>query len=221
MGLVLVIQEQAKDYELLHQWQCGQKESGDILVRRYLRPVYRFFRAHGARDVADQVQQTFLSCVRGRLDASPEVPFRLFLLRLAKMQLARSEEVARRGLEEGPLPSRLYGHEDCTPNEEFAQRDVRRRLMRALRRLPLELQTVLVLHYWEGCTVRELASVLNIPPGTVKSRLFRARQSLKASFGEVSGDPSAQMTTLRQIDEWARQVAADPAISKAPNSEHS
>lgn len=55
----------------------------------------------------------------------------------------------------------------------------------ALRRIPVELQIALELHYWEGLSASEFADVLDIPLGTVKTRLRRAKQRLRAELVEL------------------------------------
>ncbi len=58
----------------------------------------------------------------------------------------------------------------------------------ALRRLPVDQRAVLALHHLEGRSVAELATILEIPPGTVKSRLHTARQALRVAIDRETGD---------------------------------
>jgi RNA polymerase sigma factor (sigma-70 family) len=57
-------------------------------------------------------------------------------------------------------------------------------LLNTVLKLPIEFREVLMLAYYEGMDLREVADALNIPPGTVRSRLFRARQRLKQLLEE-------------------------------------
>jgi len=76
-----------------------------------------------------------------------------------------------------------------------------RALLGALRGLPLELQVLLELHYWEDLSTSELAGVLEIPQGTVKTRIRRARELLESALASgprpLHGD---------QLDEWVRSM---------------
>jgi RNA polymerase sigma-70 factor (ECF subfamily) len=66
-----------------------------------------------------------------------------------------------------------------SPSRFAAERQEQAQVLDALHRLPLDLQITLELHYWEEMTVAEIAVVLEIPVGTVKSRLHRARDRLR------------------------------------------
>jgi RNA polymerase sigma-70 factor (ECF subfamily) len=93
-----------------------------------------------------------------------------------------------------------------SPSHELRHRDERQHLLEALRRLPLDLQVVLELHYWEGLRGPELAEVLEIPEGTVRSRLRLGRDRLRRCLAELegqrraSGDPGDPAADL---EAWA------------------
>jgi RNA polymerase sigma-70 factor (ECF subfamily) len=77
----------------------------------------------------------------------------------------------------------------ATPAEESPERlalraDADERMRRAVEALPDELRTPLLLHAWEGMKYREIAAVLEVPVGTVMSRLYAARQRLRRELGE-------------------------------------
>ena len=81
-----------------------------------------------------------------------------------------------------------------------------RLLLAALRHLPLELQLILELHYWEDLSTSEMAEVVGIPQGTVKSRLRRAREQLTAQIAAHDADPTLIQTTLQNLEGWAREL---------------
>ena len=76
-----------------------------------------------------------------------------------------------------------------TPNDPLSEslHDARERLHEAMNRLPTELQEVLVLRDIEGWSYKDLAAALHVPPGTVMSRLSRARQRLRQEVAGVHG----------------------------------
>lgn len=166
------------DFELLDAWRDGDAPSGNALVERHFESVYNFFRTKFDRDVDDLVQRTFLACVEARDDFRKEAGFRTFLYAIARNQLRMFLRTQLRRdvvdfstssmMDLGPSPSQLV-----------ADRSERRRLLRALREIPLDHQIALELFYWEGLTGPELAKVLEVPEGTARTRLRAARHALE------------------------------------------
>ena len=82
-------------------------------------------------------------------------------------------------------------------------------LARALRSIPLDLQVALELHYWEELSGPELAAVLEIPEGTVRSRLRRGRELLAERLQAFACDDAAlAKSSLDDIDGWASSLKA-------------
>lgn len=77
------------------------------------------------------------------------------------------------------------GSVDATPEKEALKADENSRIHAALDRLPEDLRTSLVLHAWEGMAYREIAALLEIPVGTVTSRIWAARQRLKKELADA------------------------------------
>jgi RNA polymerase sigma-70 factor (ECF subfamily) len=79
----------------------------------------------------------------------------------------------------------VLGSDDCTPDSELRRKELGARLKTAIQRLPFEQRTALVLREVEGLRYEEIAFSLGLPVGTVKSRLTRARQTLRAELGDL------------------------------------
>lgn len=78
------------------------------------------------------------------------------------------------------------------------------RLLGALRSLPLDLHATLELHYWQRMTVQEIADALEVPLGTAKTRLRRAREIVRV---HMSAAPQGVATSEpRDLDAWAFEV---------------
>lgn len=92
------------------------------------------------------------------------------------------------------------------------RRAEQRRVVRALQSLPLDLQILLELHYWEEMGLAELATLLEVPEGTVKSRLFRARQVLREAL-ESSGS-TGEPTSVDSLEGWAERLRGErPSVA--------
>jgi RNA polymerase sigma-70 factor (ECF subfamily) len=87
-----------------------------------------------------------------------------------------------------------------------ARRAEQRTLLRALQHIPVELQLLLELYYWEGLGIEELAQVLEVPPGTVKSRLFRARGLLREAISKVESQPAITAEAEALLETWGKRA---------------
>jgi RNA polymerase sigma factor (sigma-70 family) len=170
------------DADLLEAWRAGDRTAGRELFMRHSGSVTRFFRNKLDGDIDDLVQRTFLACVEARDRLRDGSSFRAYVLRIARNELfnhyaARQRLAAR----VDPLTTSVLDL-GASPSMMFATGERDRALLVALRRLPLDLQTALELHYWEDLTTGELADILGVPQGTVKTRLFRARERLREAM---------------------------------------
>lgn len=191
------------DADLLEAWAAGDADAGNRLLSRYFDRLLVFFGPRAERDVEDLVQRTMLSCVRARATLERASSFRAFLFTTAKNELVDHYRRRKHAL---PLVEPDDAAcERTTPSQFAAGREQRRALARALQSIDLDLQIVIALHYWEGMTTAELAETLEIPAGTVKSRLRRAKEALHERLREHQSAPEVD-ETLASLDRWARQV---------------
>jgi RNA polymerase sigma-70 factor (ECF subfamily) len=102
--------------------------------------------------------------------------------------------------------------DERSPADRVTDREEQRLLLRALRALPLELQTLLELAYWEGLSDRELAEILEIPAGTIKSRLRKARQQLEQLMSTLAGSPGLLQSSRITLDAWAAGIRDQTGI---------
>ncbi|MCA9648814.1 MAG: sigma-70 family RNA polymerase sigma factor, partial [Myxococcales bacterium] len=94
----------------------------------------------------------------------------------------------------------------ASPSQLVAEDQRQQLMLTALRRIPLDHQTVLELHYWEDMTAQEVGEVLQVPVGTAKTRLRRAKQLLAAELHDLlTGTTGAEPTETR-LDTWARGI---------------
>ena len=195
------------DAELLQAWRDGEVGAGETLFARHFEAVHRFFcnKVWGG-DVDDLIQETFLGCVRGRERVT--VGFRTYLFGVARKQLLKHCDRWRRRHEgEDYQTSRVLAL-DASPSQLAVQAEEQRLLLRALRRLPLDLQVALELFYWEGMKSLDIAAVLDIPHGTARSRLRRGREELGKLVEELASSPELLQSTVGNFDGWLQSIRA-------------
>jgi len=181
------------DAQLLEAWCSGDEDAGDRLLRNVFPRLYRFLFNKIGDDTQELIQETLLACVEHRDRLRECVNFEAYLLRMARNKLydfLRKRERSREELP-GELPS---VHDLKTSVASLIGREAREAMvLSTLRRLPVDLQVVLELHYWSELTTREIADVIEVPMGTVKSRLRRARQHFEALIEEAGPAASADL----------------------------
>jgi RNA polymerase sigma-70 factor (ECF subfamily) len=173
------VTEEPTDIELLEAWQQGDADAGSRLLRRHFRTLFRFFRSKVNDGVDDLVQQTMLACSESAHRFRGESSFRTYLLAIARTQLLMHlRRFSRKGKQLNPLETSIADVLG-SPSVALAAKDEQDVVVAALQHIPLELQMTLELYYWEELKVTEIAEVLEIPLGTVKSRMNRGRKMVK------------------------------------------
>ncbi|WNV03569.1 sigma-70 family RNA polymerase sigma factor [Candidatus Methylospira mobilis] len=160
------------------------------LVSRHQGRVYRFLlRLVGHReDAYELAQETFLQAYRSLPEFRGEALFSTWLLgiaaNLARNHMNRSPERRFAFLRHDELDEMETGRYTDCPSVQIAQDDRLRAIQRAVQALPDELRAPLAL---EGYDYATAAVILDIPMGTLKSRMNRARRELRATLSEYRG----------------------------------
>jgi len=205
------------DEELLAAWRAGDAKDGKLLWQRHSRSVQRFFRNKVPWPVAmDLAQRTIESGLRL---SQPVRCFRSYLLGIAKHQLfdhLRSEQ--RKQRREADLETLVIDDTVTNPEQWVSAKREKRVLLHALRCLPLPIQLVLELRYWERLSDREIAEVLDMPIGTVKTRIATGRVELRAAIVRLDASPDRLQSTLDSLESWASrtQAIATPGVPDPP-----
>ena len=180
------------DQELVERVQAGDKRAFDLLVLKYQRKVQRlvarFVRDSG--EVDDVVQEAFIKAYRALPTFRGDAAFYTWIYRIAincaKNYLASP---ARRIVPQSDLISdddddaesfdRNVGlHDVATPDAEYASKQIAETVNRAMAALPEDLRTAVTLREIEGLSYEEIAEAMDCPIGTVRSRIFRAREAI-------------------------------------------
>ncbi|HEY8375723.1 MAG TPA: RNA polymerase sigma factor [Nannocystis sp.] len=201
------------DGELLAAWQAGDSAAGEAFVDRHFDAITRFFRNKvcGEDDVAELVGQTFLGCTTGKDRWRGEAGARQFLYAIAHNVLRKCIR-ARYKRKSEELDFATVCVQDCAGaslSSIVAHKREAQSLVQALREIPLEDQIVLELMYFEGLSGSEIAALLGVPEGTVRGRIARGRQRLRArvaallAAGPDVGEPEIAPD---ELDAWAREL---------------
>ena len=204
------------DLALLHRWRSGDVAAGNRLVRRHYHRVRQFFATKLDDGVDDLTQQTFLACTERR-QVIEQGRFVAFLLAIARNKLLHC--FRHRGRHQARLDPLTTSVADLATSSGIVVRGQRKRsLVSALRELPIDAQIALELFYWEELSIAEIAAVLEVPSGTVKARLSRARAALKvllaaheepqaragrASCAAIPWDDDAAATSVARVPRCA------------------
>ena len=172
------------DGALILRAQDGDSDAFGALVARYMRPAY--FSALGLvgsrEDALDLSQEAFARAFRARQQIDPARPFYAWyytILRRLCVNLLRDRRTERARLDEAaPWLEALADAQTENPARATERQETRRRVARALAILGEADREVLVLKEFEGLKYREIAVRLDIPIGTVMSRLYSARARL-------------------------------------------
>lgn len=193
------------DFELIDAWRSGDQAAGNALVERHFDAVYAFFRTKLDREVDDLVQGTFMACVEARDDFRKLSTFRTYLFSIARNHL---RQFLRRSLRNEVIDFAVSSMADLgpTPSELAHERGQRRRLMKALREIPLDHQIALELFYWEGLSGADLARVLEVPEGTVRTRLRAARKALLARVDAQPSTGAVSSVGEAELAGWIRSM---------------
>ena len=206
------------DAELLSQWRTGDRDAGRMLFERYYETIERFFVNKVSEDnIRDLVQETFLACVKSREHLRDPDKFRSYLLTTAFNVLRGHYRKKKRRPSEVDFDNNSMRNLASGPISLLIEKREQRLLLEALRHIPTNDQALLELHYWEQLTTSEMSEMLDIPHGTTKRRLQRARARLRGKLEELAESAEVLESTLSDLDMWAKQCRH--AIGRAPAPE--
>ncbi len=179
------------DTALLERFAAGDRSALDDLFRRYrtvaFRVAYRFLGREA--DALDAVQEAFVKALTNLERFRGRSSFKTWLLRIvtnAALDVGRHRR-RQAHTPQAPRhdpPDRFGPAELPPPEAELERADLREKIDTALARLPDPQRQTFVLHVEAGLSYREVADALGISIGTVMSRLFYARQKLKALLAD-------------------------------------
>ncbi|MDA8161488.1 MAG: sigma-70 family RNA polymerase sigma factor [Desulfobacteraceae bacterium] len=183
---------ESDDAQLIDRFKKGETPVFERLVIKYQDRIYNLCRhmLGNAHDAEDAAQDTFIKAYRGLHGFKPEASFYTWLYRIAvntcldykKRPFLRSVlKIHNEPDEPAPEPA----SDESSPEKLYESKQLMLTLHKALGMLPLKLQAAILLREVEGLSYSEMAEMLGISVGTVKSRISRGREELKKLMKKI------------------------------------
>ena len=180
--------ERKLDEELVRRVQGGEKAAFDILVRKYEHKLANVISryVHDSSEVLDVAQEAFIKAYRALPNFRGDSAFYTWLYRIA-INTAKNHLVAsnRRppasdidAVDAEQYDSATGLKEYATPERMLLKSELEQTIQAAIDELPDDLRTAIVLRELEGLSYEEIATAMECPIGTVRSRIFRARDAI-------------------------------------------
>lgn len=191
--------ERDVDAELVSRVQAGDKQAFDLLVIKYQRKIMRLLSRmiRDPAEIEDVAQEAFIKAYRALPQFRGDSAFYTWLYRIA-INTARNWLAANKRAPS--TPSAFENEEGETFNEsdvltdgsdpesEMASRQIAETVNKAINDLPEELRNAIVMREIDGMSYEDIAQSMNCPIGTVRSRIFRAREAIATRLRPLLGD---------------------------------
>lgn len=217
---------------LVADLKAGSEDAFAVLIAQYHQPLYSLIARSltDPSDAADITQEVFIKVFRSIRGFHGESSLRTWLYRIALHEASNQRrwwsrhkrqeltidtpESSDPGDEGLPLVATL-ADSSCSPFDHAAQAELRFRVEAALRLVPEVFRTVVVLREIEGFAYEEIAEILNVNIGTVKSRLTRGRSALRELLAsESTGKNSATSTSTPPSNHRNGSVTASEMVTR-------
>jgi len=181
--------EEQTDEQLVARAQEGDGRAFELLVRKYQYKIIQLVsRLVGDSDAPDVAQETFIKAYRALSGFRGQSAFYTWLYRIG-INTAKNHIVSR-----GRRPANQdidiqdaeqYGHTEHlsdvdTPESLLLSEEIKQKVAEVIHKLPADLRQAITLRELEGLSYEEIAEVMDCPIGTVRSRIFRAREAIDA-----------------------------------------
>lgn len=186
------------DLQVIERVRAGDKQAFGLLVEKYHRKLSRLLSrmVRNPDDIEDIAQESFIKAYRALAQFRGDAAFYTWLCRIA-MNTAKNHLATRgrqmpllsdQALDDDDDPSdRLAVHDNSTPESELLSKQVAYAVNDAVEALPQELRQAITLREMEGMSYEEIAEAMSCPIGTVRSRIFRAREAIASKLRPILG----------------------------------
>src|SRR6202161_4538300 len=208
--LASAIGARAEEAAIVADLKAGSEVAYTWLVGEFQRPVYGlvYRMVSDPADAADTTQEVFLKVFRGMKHFHGESSLKTWIYRIALHEAAnRRRWWFRHKAQETPIDPIAHGEHDYSgeerlvdrgesPFEKFAHTEVRAAVEQALRQVSEPYRTALILRDQEEMSYEEIAEVLSISLGTVKSRITRGRDALRKKLAGYAREVGSELGLL-------------------------
>jgi RNA polymerase sigma-70 factor, ECF subfamily len=183
------------DHELVRRVQSGDSAAFDALVRKYQHRITSLIGRYVPdwSESQDVAQETFIRAYRALGSFRGDAQFYTWLHRIAvntaknhlvsQKRRPPTDDIDAQDAEQYDTGSRLRVTD--TPEHELLRQEIERTVMRAVEALPEELRTAITLREMDGLSYEEIAERMACPIGTVRSRIFRAREAIDVQLAPL------------------------------------
>ncbi len=186
------------DQQLVERAQRGDKKAFDLLVNKYQRKLARLLSRfiRDSAEIEDVTQEAFVKAYRALPSFRGDSAFYTWLYRIgintAKNYLVAMGRRAPTATEFNSEEAETFDDADHlrdvnTPEAELMSKQIAQTVNSALEDLPEELRTAITLREIEGLSYEDIATIMNCPIGTVRSRIFRAREAIAEKLRPLLG----------------------------------
>ncbi len=184
---VSVVDADERERDEVRRSQRGDADAFALLVQRHQAGIYNLLlrMTRNTEDATDLAQETFLRAWRGLPGFRAEAKFRTWLYRIA-YNVCLSRRILPPTVADADATDALPLPERDEPPFVVERQEERQRVAVAVEHLAPQYRLVLHLYYWREFSYDEIAGVLNLPIGTVKTHLFRAKAALRTAL--IAGD---------------------------------
>ncbi len=199
--------EKTLDAELVNQAKQGKMKAFELLVNRYQQRVANVISkfVKDRHEIQDVAQEVFIKVFRALPNFRGDSSFYTWIYRIAvntskNHLVSRSRRIQNTQVEFEEAEN-FIGNEDQrnldTPDAVYARGELEQTMSKAIATLPDDLKTAIVLREVDGLSYEEIAEQMNCPIGTVRSRIFRARDAIDQAMRPLLQDESKRKQNVR------------------------
>lgn len=199
--------EKTLDAELVNQAKQGKMKAFELLVNRYQQKVANVIAkfVKDRHEIQDVAQEVFIKVYRALPNFRGESSFYTWIYRIA-VNTSKNHLVSKsRRIQNAPVEfeeaENFSSNEDHrnldTPDAVYARGELEQTMSKAISTLPEDLKTAIVLREVDGMSYEEIAEKMDCPIGTVRSRIFRARDAIDQAMRPLLQDESMRKQNVR------------------------
>jgi len=186
------LSEREIDFALVQRVQRGDKKAFDLLVLKYQNKIVHLVSryVHDSHESQDVTQEAFIKAYRGLKNFRGDSAFYTWLYRIAintakNHLVTMSRKISDTGVDAADAEQYDSGsalREYATPDREMITEQIAQVVQNSINALPEDLRMAITLREFDGLSYEDIANAMDCPIGTVRSRIFRAREAIDTSL---------------------------------------